>query len=296
MAGNRDIYNKAMAAGNSAAWDQQWDRAIAAYGRAVQEYPEDPEAHRNLGLALLQARRLEEALKVYTRAHQLSPDDPIPLEKSADVLERMGRLREAAQQYVKVADIYIAQRDLVKAIGNWERATQLTTGLIQIHAKLAMAYERTGESKKAIREYLTMAFNFQRINDTDKAIQAVQRALRLDRDNAQALNTLQALQSGTLMKAPPVEQHQPAAQERQDAFDATPTGKSAKPTRADRWAKQRKPLSPPWPPPFLRPGCWAKAARLPSRPLKCTARAKSNRPSSCTSRRSTPVSRIRPST
>ncbi len=222
MAGNRDIYNKAMAAGNSAAWDQQWDRAIAAYGRAVQEYPEDPEAHRNLGLALLQARRLEEALKVYTRAHQLSPDDPIPLEKSADVLERMGRLREAAQQYVKVADIYIAQRDLVKAIGNWERATQLTTGLIQIHAKLAMAYERTGESKKAIREYLTMAFNFQRINDTDKAIQAVQRALRLDRDNAQALNTLQALQSGTLMKAPPVEQHQPAAQERQDAFDATP--------------------------------------------------------------------------
>lgn len=222
MAGNREIYNKAMAAGDSAAWDQQWDKAIAAYGRAVQEFPEDPDSHRNLGLALLQARRLEEALKVYTRAHQLAPDDPIPLEKSADVLERMGRLREAAQQYVKVADIYIAQRDLVKAIGNWERATQLTTGLVQIHAKLAMAYERTGESKNAIREYLTMAFNFQRMSDTDKAIQAVQRALRLDRDNAQALNTLQALQSGTLMKAPPEEKRPQEAKERQEAFDAQP--------------------------------------------------------------------------
>ena len=222
MAGNREIYEKAMNAGHNAAWDQQWDRAIAAYGRAIQEFPEDPDAHRSLGLALLQARRLEEALKVYTRAHQLAPDDPIPLEKSADVLERMGRLREAAQQYVKVADIYIGQRDLDKAIGNWERATHLTPGLIQIHAKLATAYERTGETKKAIREYLTLAFNFQRVNDTEKAIQAVQRALRLDRDNAQALNTLQALQSGTLLQAPPVEKKQPAAEQRHDAFDIKP--------------------------------------------------------------------------
>ncbi len=222
MAGNRKIYEKAMNAGHSAAWDQQWDRAIAAYGRAVQEFPEDPDAHRSLGLALLQARRLEEALKVYTRAHQLAPDDPIPLEKSADVLERMGRLREAAQQYIKVADIYIAQRDLEKAIGNWERATHLTPGLIQIHAKLATAYERTGEVKKAIREYLTLAFNFQRMEDNERAIQAVQRALRLDRDNAQALNTLQALQSKTLITAPPVESTDKTADRRHESFDVAP--------------------------------------------------------------------------
>ena len=223
MAGDREVYNKAMNTGHSAAWDQQWDRAIAAYGRAVQEFPEDPDAHRSLGMALLQAHRLEEALKVYTRAHQLAPDDPIPLEKSADVLERMGRLREAAQQYVKVADIYISQRDLDKAIGNWERATHLTTGLIQIHAKLATAYERVGSNKKAIREYLTLAFNFQRLGDTEKAIQAVQRALRLDRSNAQALNTLQALESGNLVNAPADEK--PAkAEKRQNAFELPSDG------------------------------------------------------------------------
>ncbi len=219
MAGDREVYNKAMNTGHSAAWDQQWDRAITAYGRAVQEFPEDPDAHRSLGMALLQSHRLEEALKVYTRAHQLAPDDPIPLEKSADVLERMGRLREAAQQYIKVADVYISQRDLDKAIGSWERATHLTTGLIQIHAKLATAYERVGSTKKAIREYLTLAFNFQRLGDNDKAVQAVQRALRLDRSNAQALNTLRALESGNLM-SPPVDENEPAAPEkRPSAFD-----------------------------------------------------------------------------
>lgn len=218
MAGDRAVYNKAMNTGHSAAWDQEWDRAIAAYGRAVQEFPEDPDAHRSLGLALLQAHRLDESLKVYTRAHQLAPDDPIPLEKSADVLERMGRLREAAQQYIKVADIYISQRDLDKAIGNWERATHLTTGLIQIHAKLATAYERVGSNKKAIREYLTLAFNFQRLGDNEKAVQAVQRALRLDRSNAQALNTLQALESGNLMN-PPVNEGERTVEKRQNAFD-----------------------------------------------------------------------------
>jgi tetratricopeptide (TPR) repeat protein len=223
MPGNRQIYEQAMNMGHSAAWDQSWDRAIAAYGRAVQEMPEDPAAHNSLGLALLQARRLEDALKVYTRAHQLSPDDPIPLEKSADVLERLGRLKEAAQQYVNVAEIYLAQRDLTKAIGNWERATRLSAGLIQIHQRLALAYERTGQRKSAIREYLTLAFNFQRAERTDIAIQAVERALRIEPGNPQALNTLSALKSGALITIETLEDEDQEQEEvvREQAFDRT---------------------------------------------------------------------------
>ncbi len=195
MPGNRQIYEQAMNMGHSAAWDREWDKAIAAYGRAVKEIPDDPAAHNSLGLALLQARRLEDALKVYTRAHQLAPDDPIPLERSADVLERLGRMKEAAQQYINVAELYLAQRDLIKAIANWERATQLTAGLVHIHQRLALAYEKTGHRRRAIREYLTLAFNFQRANRDDIAIQAVERALRLEPNNPQALNTLQAIRT-----------------------------------------------------------------------------------------------------
>ena len=196
MADTREIYNQAMNKGDDAAWDHDWKTAISAYARAVQTVPDDPRAHTSLGLALLQAKRFEDSLKVYQRAHQLSPDDPVPLEKSADVLERMGRLREAAQQYVSVADIYLAQRDLDKAIGNWERATRLTPGLLQIHLRLAQSYERIGQKKSAIREYLTLAFNFRAGGDLPKAKQAVERALRLDPINPQALNTKQALESG----------------------------------------------------------------------------------------------------
>lgn len=220
MAGNREEYDQAMNAGHNAAWDQEWSLAVAAYGQAIKEFPEDPEAHIHLGLSLLRAGRLDDSLKVYTRAHQLSPDDPIPLEKSADVLERMGRLKEAGQQYVNVAEIYLAQRDLDKAIGNWERATRLTPGLVTIHAKLAQAYERVGDNRKAIREYLTLAFNFQRGKETDKAIKAVQRALRLDSKNSQALNTLRALETGGEI-LPPVfdDMDEPTSRlEEQDGF------------------------------------------------------------------------------
>jgi len=202
--GNQNSYEQAMNAGHNAAWDQEWQLAVAAYGRAIREFPEDPEAHIHLGLGLAEIGRLEDALKVYSRAYTLSQKtDPIPLEKSADVLEKMGRLREAAQQYANVAEVYLGQRDLDKAISNWERATRLTPGLIPIHIKLAQAYERIGDKKKAIFEYLTLAYNFKRVNDIDKATKVSQRALRLDKNNAQILNTLRLLETDGDILPPP---------------------------------------------------------------------------------------------
>jgi tetratricopeptide (TPR) repeat protein len=219
MPGNRQNYEQSMNAGHNAAWDQEWPAAIAAYGRAIQEFPEDADAHIHLGLALLKAGRLDDALKVYTRAHQIAQEDPIPLEKSADVLERMGRLREAAQQYVNVAEIYLGQRDIDKAISNWEKATQLTPGLVAIHAKLAQGYERIGDKAKAIREYHLLAFNFQRAKETDKAMKAIQRALKLDPKNSQSLNTLRALETGREIVLPGLDEPSNARKEIQSGFD-----------------------------------------------------------------------------
>ncbi|MGQ9888943.1 MAG: tetratricopeptide repeat protein [Aggregatilineales bacterium] len=202
MPGNRDAYEQHMNSGHNAAWDQNWSAAISAYGRALQEFPEDADAYIHMGLALLKVGRLDDALKVYMRAHQINKNDPIPLEKSADVLERMGRLREAAQQYVNVAEMYLGQRDIDKAIANWDKATRLTPGLVSVHLKLAQAYERIGNKQKAIREYLTLAFNFQRNADSEKAMRAVQRALKLDPKNAQSLNALRVIETGGEMLPP----------------------------------------------------------------------------------------------
>lgn len=202
MSCNEKDFQNEMALGNNAAWEGDWMSAVEHYTKAIQICPEDPDAHVNLGLALKNTEQLERSLKVYQRAAQLDDNDPIPLESMADVLERMGQLKEAAQQYVKVADIYLAQKDLTRAIGNWERATQLTPGLVSVHVRLAQAYDRIGDKKSAIREYLTLAFNFHRMNDNTKAIKAVDRALRLDKRHPQALNALRALRSGGELTLP----------------------------------------------------------------------------------------------
>lgn len=218
---NREAYDQAMNAGHNAAWDKEWSTAISAYGQAVQLAPEDAEPHIHLGLALLEVGRLEDALRVYTRASQLSPKDPIPLEKSADILEKIGRLKEAAQQYVNVADAYIAQRDLDKAIGNWERATKLTPGLISVHAKLAKAHEQLGNKSQAIREYQVLAVNFQRMSDKQKAQTALQRALRLDNKNIITLNALRALESGSDISLPDADKNGKASADSKAAASKT---------------------------------------------------------------------------
>jgi tetratricopeptide (TPR) repeat protein len=204
MPGNRQVYEQAMNTGHSAAWDQDWQTAIGAYGRAIQEFPTDAEAHLHLGLGLMEIGRLEDALKVYLRAQQLAPQDPVPLEKRAETLERMGRLRDAAQQYVNAAEVYLSLNtpDIYKAIDNWERATHLTPGLIAIHARLAQAYKQIGDKKKATHQYLTLAYNFQRTGDSEKAVKAAQAASKIDKSNTNILNIIQALEAGRSILPP----------------------------------------------------------------------------------------------
>ncbi|MBK8135740.1 MAG: hypothetical protein IPK52_07875 [Chloroflexi bacterium] len=209
MAGNREAYEKYMTSGHDAAWDQNWPVAIRAYTLAVQEMVEDAEAHLHLGLAFLKADKLNDALRTLERAQQLAPEDPAAAEQAAEVLERMGRNKEASQKYAQVAESYLGLRDIDKSIFSWERATALTPGLTSVHAKLAQAYERINDRKRSLRQYLILAYWFQRNHDSERAAKAVERALKLDPRNSFALNSLNALRSGGELVMPPDDENSP---------------------------------------------------------------------------------------
>jgi tetratricopeptide (TPR) repeat protein len=196
MAGNRQLFEAAMRQGDDSALEEQWEGAIEAYMRAVREFPNSSLACNSLGLALFNAGRLEDALKVYGQAAKLDPSDPLPIEKSGDVLERLGRLNDAARQYLAVAEIYLTHHDLAKAIDNWERATRLTPGMVKINQKLAAAYERLGKKSAAVSEYLKLAFHFQNsANNSQVAMQALERALRLDNKDPRVINAITAVRA-----------------------------------------------------------------------------------------------------
>ncbi|MBM3150792.1 MAG: tetratricopeptide repeat protein [Chloroflexi bacterium] len=202
MPGREEVFLQAMSAGHSAAWDQDWERAARSYRQALEEIPDQPKALSNLGLALFQLQRYDEALQSYRRAAQVSPVDPIPLEKIAQLSERLGDLKGAVQAAMQAADLYIRTQEADKAIENWLRVTQLDSGHIPAHNNLAMVHEKLGHTQQAVTEYLAIASLLQRAGQADKCAEMVGRALRLMPASAEARQAQSLLKSGQLLPVP----------------------------------------------------------------------------------------------
>jgi tetratricopeptide (TPR) repeat protein len=202
MAGREDVFQKAMNQGHSAAWDQEWDKAIASYQKALKEFPDHPKALNSLGLALYQLQQYEEALKVYQQAVQITPDDPISLEKIAQLSERLGNLKTAVDSAMKAAEMYLNQRDVDKAIENWARVTQLDPEHPVAHSRLALMHERLGHNPQAVIEYLAVASLLQRSGNPEKTQELVDKALQLMPNNQAAKQAQTLLKSGQLLPKP----------------------------------------------------------------------------------------------
>ncbi len=197
-----NAYDEAMSKGHAAAWDQQWARAIACYRAALQEMPADSAALTNLGFALLQSGKPEDALLIYQRAAAVTPGDPVAPEKCGEILAQLGRIQPAVQTYLAVAEVHLRRRDIDKAITNWSRVVTLAPNHLAAHSRLALALERTGKNQLAALEYLEVARLFQRANDVDKATQAVSHALQLEPQSQPVRDALEALRHGTPLASP----------------------------------------------------------------------------------------------
>jgi tetratricopeptide (TPR) repeat protein len=202
MTGREDIFKKAMNLGHSAAWDQQWDKAVSAYRKALDEFPDDPKALSSLGLALFELQRFDEALQAYQKAVQASPNDPVPLEKAAQLFGRLGNIKEAIAAYLKSAELYIRGEESQKAVQCLVNIIQLDADHLPAHTYLAMMHERLGQKPQAINEYLAVASLFQRSGNADKAAEMVGRALRIDSSSAEARRAQNMLKSGQLLPKP----------------------------------------------------------------------------------------------
>jgi len=188
--------------GHSAAWDQEWSKAVIAYRAALQEMPDHPKALNSLGLALFQQGNFEESLQIYKRAAQVSPQDPSPMEKLAQSFERTGHLKEAIDAASRAADLFLNQRDVDKAIENWVRVTSLDPEHVLAHSRLALAHERLGHKPQAVTEYIAVASLIQRTGNLEKTTELVNKALQLIPDSAEAKQAQTLLRSGQLLPKP----------------------------------------------------------------------------------------------
>ena len=122
------------------------ERAVALLREAAKSDP-GPDSLTNLGVALLLLRRYGEAESVLRQALALRPDDPDPILNLADCLTLLGRTAEARPLYARLA------------------ARQARPGDWHALSVQAQALAHLGE--------------------TEKALEAIQQALRLSPDNSQ---------------------------------------------------------------------------------------------------------------
>lgn len=194
MPGRDDIFQKAMNEGHSAAWDQEWSKAAAAYRRALEEFPDHPKALNSLGSALHQLNQVDEALQIYSRVVKVSPDDPMPMEKVAQLSERVGDLKTAMDAAIRAGDLFLKQRDAEKALQNWVHVTSINPENAIAHSRLAQVHEALGHAQQAAMEYLAIASILQRAGNAEKTQEMVNKAQSL------VPNSLEVKQAQTLLK------------------------------------------------------------------------------------------------
>ncbi|MBN1665525.1 MAG: tetratricopeptide repeat protein [Anaerolineales bacterium] len=195
-------YQSAMSQGHSAAWDQEWDNAASFYQQALADKPDDAKALNSLALAYYQLRDFEQSLRYYLQSANVSPDDPLPLEKAATLYEALGRLEVGAETAVRAAELYLKVQDIDKAVENWSRAIGMNPQHLRAHSRLAIVYEKMGRKPQAVREYLHIASLMQHAGDMEKAVQSVNRALKIGPQSEEAQQALVMLRDGHLLPKP----------------------------------------------------------------------------------------------
>jgi tetratricopeptide (TPR) repeat protein len=195
-------YQDAVNQGHSAAWDQDWEKASAFYRQALVEKPEEPKALNNLALALFELGNFEEALNLYLRVIEKTPNDPVPLEKAAIINEILDKPVVGSRMALRAAELYIKNGDVEKAIENWTRILAMNPEHLGAHSRLALVYERLKRTSQAVQEYLHIASLLQHTNQKEKAVQAVNRALKLSPDHENVHQALSMLREDRLLSKP----------------------------------------------------------------------------------------------
>jgi tetratricopeptide (TPR) repeat protein len=202
MSGDQHVYQNAMNQGHSAAWDQDWQTASSYYRIAIDEFPENEIAVTSLALALFELQKFPESLDYYLRATKISPNDPLPLQKVAEIQERLGDLDKATKSYMDVAELYARNREIEKAIRSWAHVVSLNPEIMAAHTRLALVYERMGNTSNAMVEYISIASLLQSQGNIQKATQTLQHALEVVPKSKEASLALSILQSGKPLPRP----------------------------------------------------------------------------------------------
>jgi Flp pilus assembly protein TadD len=144
-----------------------WDTELSLWTDTVAKAPAKARPRVNLGLALRNAGRFDEAEQQYRRALELEPHYPFALNNLGTILRLQGRPDEAAPLFhaaitarpryadprINLGNLAMDRGDLVGAETWYREALELREHSVPARYNLARSLERQGRPAEAVAEY-----------------------------------------------------------------------------------------------------------------------------------------------
>jgi tetratricopeptide (TPR) repeat protein len=191
MAGNRALFDRAMEQSREAARQQQWDEALKQAARALQEFPQDPDARSSAAVALYNTGKYQQALQLLDELHKADPNNPFFIEYLARVHEQLGSSDAAYAAYVRLADLQQSRKLGTRAVEALREALRVRPNADDQRLRLARLLEEVGLTSEAVPEYLELSRR--RESNLQEAVNHAESALRLNPESRDAKERIAAL-------------------------------------------------------------------------------------------------------
>ncbi len=127
------------------------------------------------------------AIAMYKKIERLRPRDPVIAFKLAELYASQGLVHDARAQYLVVADSYTRSGDNKRALEILHKIADLDPNNTEIRLKLADGYLKENMRRESAAAFVQAANRFHHVGSQDQALDAYSKALKLVRDDREAL-------------------------------------------------------------------------------------------------------------
>ena len=145
-----------------------WSSEIALWQDCVEKSPKKVRPHNNLGVALDNQNRTEEAMEHYLQALRIKPDFVDAYSNLGNALYKQGRTKEAIKRYLQalrirpdyekthynLANALKKQGRTKEAIEHYLQALQINPDYVDARFNLGNTLDKQGRTREAVEQYL----------------------------------------------------------------------------------------------------------------------------------------------
>jgi len=143
----------------------------------------------NKGKLLQQAQKhltkgnLDRAIKCFHQLVELEPNNYRIVLRLADLLARAGRKQDAVKQYEKVAELYIKDDFLPRAIAVYRTILRIDPEFLSAYENLSELYRKQGLEGEALAQLQSLFEMYEKKGDVDKQIETLRLMAQMDPEN-----------------------------------------------------------------------------------------------------------------